>query len=90
VTDLVRLARDWPVDDMRTHYDGCESAHGECLLMRLADEVERLRAERARMRARIETLRGMLKSAAGYLFEAGDQAGGEECLEVAGDMEPPL
>ncbi len=36
------------------------------------------------------TLRGGLKSAAGWLLDVGDLAGQEKCLEMAGDMEPPL
>ena len=42
------------------------------------------------MRNRIECLRGGLKSAAGWLLDADDLAGHEKCLEMAGDMEPPL
>ena len=49
-----------------------------------------LAAEVRRMRHRIECLRGGLKSAAGWLMDADDLAGHEKCLEMAGDMEPPL
>ena len=49
-----------------------------------------LAAEVRRMRNRIECLRGGLKSAAGWLLDADDLAGHEKCLEMAGDMEPPL
>jgi len=52
-------------------------------LMTLASEVRR-------MRHRIECLRGGLKSAAGWLLDADDLEGHEKCLEMAGDMEPPL
>ncbi len=42
------------------------------------------------MRHRIECLRGGLKSASGWLLDADDLDGSEKCLEMAGDMEPPI
>ena len=56
----------------------------------LLAEVGALTAEVRRMRHRIECLRGGLKSAAGWLLDADDIVGHEKCLEMAGDMEPPL
>lgn len=47
-------------------------------------------AEYDRIRHRIECLRGGLKSAAGWLLDADDMNGHSKCLEMAGDMEPPL
>ena len=47
-----------------------------------------LAAEVRRMRHRIERLRGGLKSAAGWLLDVEDIDGHNECLEMAGDMEP--
>lgn len=41
-------------------------------------------------RARIESLRGALKTAAGYLYELGEPGLGEQAIDAAGDMEPPL
>lgn len=58
--------------------------------MRSRAAVAALAAEVRRMRHRIERLRGGLKSAAGWLLDADDLAGHERCLEMAGDMEPPL
>ena len=49
-----------------------------------------LAAEVRRMRHRIECLRGGLKSASGWLLDADDLDGSEKCLEMAGDMEPPI
>lgn len=43
VNDLLRLARTRIDTSQRTHYEGCERDHRECLIQRLADEVERLR-----------------------------------------------
>jgi len=52
--------------------------------------VATLAAEVRRMRHRIESLRGGLKSAAWWLLDADDLEHHEKCLEMAGDMEPPL
>lgn len=41
MTDLLALAR--ARVSTRTHYDGCEADHVECLIHALADEIERLR-----------------------------------------------
>lgn len=41
--DLVTLARERKFKH-RTHYPGCEAEHFECLVGKLADEVERLKA----------------------------------------------
>ena len=41
--DLVILARERKFKH-RTHYQGCEAVHFECLVGKLADEVERLKA----------------------------------------------
>lgn len=59
-------------------------------LLEIAPRVEAMESELARMRHRIECLRGGLKSAAGWLLDADDLDGHEKCLEMAGDMEPPL
>jgi hypothetical protein len=44
MSDLVKLARQRIDNDQRTHWDGCERSHRECLIQRMADEIERLRA----------------------------------------------
>ncbi|MCC0042787.1 MAG: hypothetical protein H6880_11480 [Rhodobiaceae bacterium] len=42
--DLVQIARSRIDDTQRTHWEGCERDHRECLIQRMADEIERLRA----------------------------------------------
>jgi short-subunit dehydrogenase len=49
MTDLVKLARQRIDDGQRTHYEGCERDHRECLIQRMADEIERLQAECLRL-----------------------------------------
>jgi predicted nucleic acid-binding Zn-ribbon protein len=58
-------------------------------------EARALRDEVRRMRNRIESLRGALKTASGWIWEgAGTEIEANEradkCIEMAGDMEPPL
>jgi regulator of replication initiation timing len=43
--DLLTIAREKIYYKHRSHYDGCERNHFECLVRRMADEIERLRAE---------------------------------------------
>lgn len=43
MSDLVKIARTY-VPFQTTHFDGCEREHIECLVQRMADEIERLRA----------------------------------------------
>lgn len=54
------------------------------------EEATRWKAEATRMRNRIECLRGALKSAAGRAYEVAEFRLGDDCMEWAGDMEPPL
>ena len=54
------------------------------------EAVAALAAEVRRMRYRIECLRGGLKSACWWFRDLDDTSHAEECLELAGDMEPPL
>ena len=42
--DLVTIARSRIDGAQRTHWEGCERDHRECLIQRMADEIERLRA----------------------------------------------
>lgn len=49
-----------------------------------------LAAEVRRMRHRIECLRGGLKSASGRFRDLDEIGTAEDCMEWAGDMEPPL
>jgi hypothetical protein len=49
-----------------------------------------MQREIRRMRDRIERLRGLCKSASGWLLDAGDSANSEVILGLVGDMEKPL
>ena len=56
MTDLVKLARQRIDDRIRidvpgrhTHWEGCERDHHECLIQRMADQIERLQAECLRL-----------------------------------------
>jgi hypothetical protein len=49
MTDLVKLARQRIDDTQRTHWEGCERDHRECLIQRMADQIERLQAECLRL-----------------------------------------
>lgn len=49
--DLVRLARQKTFGMRTQHYEGCENDHAECLMVRLANEVERLKAEVKRLKS---------------------------------------
>ena len=57
--DIVELARSREQDPGKTHWEGCESAHYECLIQCMADEIERLRAEVLDMREDIAGYRGL-------------------------------
>jgi hypothetical protein len=41
MSDLIAIARKHRSLNLRTHYEGCEADHIECLVVKLADEVER-------------------------------------------------
>lgn len=43
MTDIVEIARKRD-DRIRTHWEGCEEQHTECLIAKMADEIERYRA----------------------------------------------
>lgn len=45
MSDLVQIARQRIDGAQRTHWEGCERDHRECLIQRMADEIERLRAQ---------------------------------------------
>ena len=46
MSDLVVIARQRVSDRLTSHWVGCERDHFECLIQRMADEIERLTAER--------------------------------------------
>ncbi len=56
MTDLVFIARRRTRVDNRTHYPGCERDHTECLIQRMADEIERRDEWREWATAEIERL----------------------------------
>jgi hypothetical protein len=56
MSDLIAIARNQRRLNLRTHYEGCEADHIECLVVKLADEVERLRAEGERLRAALQSI----------------------------------
>lgn len=56
MTDLVFIARRRTQVDSRTHYPGCERDHTECLIQRMADEIERRAEWREWATAEIERL----------------------------------
>ena len=54
MSDLVQIARQRIDDTHRTHWEGCERDHRECLIQRMADEIERP-ADRWRLRRLVGT-----------------------------------
>ena len=57
---------------------------------KLAAMIQERKSEVARMRHRIECLRGGLKSASGWFRDHDDTEHAQLCLEMAGDMEDPI
>lgn len=53
-------------------------------------EMRAWRDEARRLRIRVECLRGALKSAADRAYAVGECRLGDDCMEWAGDMDPPL
>lgn len=53
-------------------------------------QVAGLADENARLRNRIESLRGLCKSAVGYLRDAGADSDAEKIYRLIGDLEPQL
>ena len=64
-----------------------EALHGKA---EIAEELAARDIELARMRHRIECLRGALKSASGRFRDLDEIGAAKDCMEWAGDMEPPL
>ena len=44
MSDLIKIARERLDGTQSSHREGCERSHPECLIQRMADEIERLRA----------------------------------------------
>ena len=77
-----------PSEAMQWADKNCQQEAVERLRSRAAAAA--LAAEVRRMRNRIECLRGALKSASGRFFDLGERGAAEDCMEWAGDMEPPI
>lgn len=60
MSDLVKIARARVTDIQSTHWEGCERDHRECLIQRMADEIERLTAENRHLR---QTVTGSVSAA---------------------------
>ncbi len=75
MADLVRLARQRIDDSPRTHWQGCERDHRECLIQRMADEIEAQRAE-------IERLRALLREALPELYASPRHGAGSYALKI--------
>lgn len=80
MTDIVALARRHK--HIASHYEGCEADHIGCLVNKLADEVERQRAENERLRA---DRRERIATAAlqGLMSNPSTCASLEECIVAA-------
>lgn len=50
MSNLVKIARARATDIPQTHWEGCERDHRECLIQRMADEIDLLRSERDDLR----------------------------------------
>lgn len=57
LSDLVKIARARATDIQQTHWEGCERDHRECLIQRMADEIERLTAENAALSGEVQRRR---------------------------------
>ncbi len=87
MTDLINLARERVVAiDSRTHWVGCERDHRECLIQRMADEIESLRSRladslRAEEHAGLQRDKAerLVKNATQHLRAAGDADPGSSC-----------
>ena len=59
--DLVKLARGtYSKDRLFAHWRGCEEMHSDCLILKMADEIERLRNEHFLLQAREDFLKTIL------------------------------
>ena len=87
-------ARDCEHGHQRGKCPECEAAEDIADLTASLEAAEsEMRAWRdaaRRLRTRVERLRGALKSAAGRAYEVAEFKLGDDCMEWAGDMEPPL
>lgn len=80
MSDLVKIARTY-VPFQTTHFDGCEREHIECLVQRMADEIERLRAERDALLNALETM--LIGACAVGVPHAGERQVLQECVDAA-------
>lgn len=84
MTDLVFIARRRTQVDSRTHYPGCERDHTECLIQRMADEIERRDEWREWATAEIERLHADNQAAViAYAAEINEAKAESERLRAA-------
>jgi hypothetical protein len=76
------------VDDIM-QYQFSHSRDAMSALQRLVDAADDGAHEIDRLRNRVERLRGLCKSASGWLLDADDVEHSEIVLDLVGDMEPP-
>ena len=74
MSDLIKLARSRTAV-IQTHWDGCERDHAECLIQRLADELERTR----------DNLKAIEDEKNAYIDYVGDALGQDEDGETLWD-----
>jgi len=79
MADLVMLARLRIDDSHRTHWEGCERHHRECLIQRMADRLETVESELERhadvLRCALEALDCCIEDSAELLSERTAQWG---------------
>ena len=76
------------VDDIM-QFQFSHSRDAMSALQRLVDAADDGAHEIDRLRNRVERLRGLCKSASGWLLDADDVEHSEIVLDLVGDMEPP-
>ena len=86
MSDLIALARRHK-HIAPTHYEGCEADHIGCLVNKLADDIEDLRAENERLRNEDTKTRHALK---GWVFvcpDGGDEPTHERVAAVVAEVD---
>lgn len=87
MSDLVKLARSRIDDTQRTHWEGCERDHRECLIQRMADEIERLIALRRDDARALERMRALIADVE-VLAEYGRDDGRRDWVTVGAWLYP--
>lgn len=87
MSDLVKLARQRIDSTQRTHWEGCERDHRECLIQRMADEIERLIALRRDDARVLERMRALIAEAE-VLAEYGRDDGLRDWVDAGAWLSP--